>query len=57
MPELKPELLQKLLVFQRNEITEYRVYRGLARLARGKNAEVLGRLAEEELKHYRALAG
>jgi len=56
VPELKAELSQKLLVFQRNEITEYHVYRELARLAREENAEVLGRLAEEELGHYRALA-
>ncbi len=50
------ELLEKLVVFQRNEITEYHVYRGLAGLAGGRNAEVLARLAEEELGHYRALA-
>ncbi|MDD5453039.1 MAG: VIT1/CCC1 transporter family protein [Candidatus Bipolaricaulis sp.] len=53
---LDPSLVEKLLVFQRNEITEHHVYRGLARLAKGQNAAVLERLAEEELGHYRSLA-
>lgn len=56
MPNSARELAKKLAVFQRNEITEYHVYRGLAQLAGGRNAEVLARLAEEELGHYRALA-
>ena len=49
-------LVKKLLIFQRNEITEHHVYRSLARMARGKNAEVLKKLSEEELGHYRTLA-
>lgn len=52
---LDPSLVERLLVFQRNEITEHHVYRGLARLAQGQNAAVLERLAEEELGHYRSL--
>ncbi len=49
-------LVKELLIFQRNEITEHYVYRSLARMARGKNAEVLKKLSEEELGHYRTLA-
>jgi len=38
--------------FQRNEITEHIVYERLARRAQGKNAEVLRRISQDELRHY-----
>jgi len=42
-----------ILEFQRNEITEYYIYRALAAFARaGHNRDVLKRLADEELRHY-----
>ena len=41
-----------LLQSQRNEITEYHVYRQLAEFADPGNAEVLRRIADEEMKHY-----
>ncbi len=55
MGKLGREQVKKLREFQRNEITEHYVYRGLARMARGENREVLLRLSEEELAHYRTL--
>lgn len=44
-----------ILDFQKNEITEYFVYKKLARKQKGENAEVLERIANEELSHYNAL--
>ncbi len=38
--------------FQKSEITEHHVYKGLAKLA-GDNREVLERISEGELRHYR----
>ena len=43
---------KKLLAFQRNEITEHNVYLAYARRAKGKNREILNRIAADELKHY-----
>ncbi len=40
------------LVFQKNEITEHHVYRRLAKKAKGENARVLDRIAQDELRHY-----
>ncbi len=40
-----------ILNFQRNEITEYHVYKLLARWVGGSNGEVLSRIAEDELRH------
>ena len=53
--KLERELRLKLLEFQRNEVTEHHVYRGLARMAKGNNREVFLKLSEEELGHYRTL--
>ena len=41
-----------LLQAQENEITEYFVYNQLAKFADKKNAKVLRKIAEEEMKHY-----
>lgn len=46
------ELRRKLLTFQRNEITEHHIYRGLAQVADRKNAGTLRELSDDELKHY-----
>ena len=46
-------LRRKLCRFQRNEITEYHIYRRLARTLRDEqNREVLLRIAEDEHRHY-----
>lgn len=44
--------------FQRNEITEYHIYRALARLVRDRhNSEVLRKISDEELRHYHIWRG
>ncbi len=49
-------LRQKLLVAQRNEITEYFIYKRLAQMSKNeRNREVLNRIAEEEKTHYQFL--
>jgi hypothetical protein len=44
--------LKKKICFQRNEITEYNVYKNLAQRAKGNNTEVLNKISENELHHY-----
>ncbi len=43
---------QKILEFQKNEITEHHIYRFLAKRSKGKNKEVFERIAADELAHY-----
>lgn len=44
----------KLLQFQRNEITEHHIYLGLAKRARDeKNRRILEKIAADEMRHYR----
>jgi VIT1/CCC1 family predicted Fe2+/Mn2+ transporter len=53
MAELSPEVLDRLLSFQRTEITEYHVYSRLARRTRDEaNRRVIERIAQEEREHY-----
>lgn len=50
---LSPEIRQRLLTFQRNEITEYHIYRRLAALVGdAANADILNRVANDERRHY-----
>lgn len=49
---LDKKIVDMILVFQKNEITEHAVYRGLAKRTKGKNSEVLKRIADDELRHY-----
>jgi VIT1/CCC1 family predicted Fe2+/Mn2+ transporter len=52
--ELKDEIRQQLILFQRNEITEHHVYKRLAgSIKSSKNQEILTKIAEDELRHYR----
>ncbi len=45
-----------LLAFQRNEITEYQIYRRLAKVTKDQsNRKVLNRIAVDELRHYEQL--
>jgi len=56
--ESVPGLRDTLLVAQRNEITEYYIYRHLASIARDEaNASVLERIAEAEKSHYQFWKG
>jgi len=44
---------EKLLVFQKNEITEHHIYKRLAESATGvRNRRVLAQIADDELRHY-----
>jgi VIT1/CCC1 family predicted Fe2+/Mn2+ transporter len=47
------QLRERLLVYQRNEITEHHVYRKLAKTLGPENRRVLEQMAEHELRHYR----
>ncbi len=49
---MRSELVERIIGFQRNEITEYHVYRKLAERADKKNAPILRKIAEDELRHY-----
>ncbi|MFB0550961.1 MAG: VIT1/CCC1 family protein [Nitrososphaeria archaeon] len=49
---LDQNLKSIVLEFQRKEITEHTVYKRLAEKSKGKNAEVLRRISDDELRHY-----
>lgn len=47
---------KQFLKFQRNEITEYHIYRTLAKVTKdAANREILNRIAVDELRHYEQL--
>ena len=48
---ITPEILERIKVFQRTEITEYHVYRRLSQWMKGKNREVLEKIAQDEKRH------
>ncbi len=50
--ELTEDVKQKLLSSQKNEITEYYIYKKLADKADDKNRDVLLKISEDELNHY-----
>jgi len=46
-------LLQKVMAFQKNEITEYHIYSKLANVVAGNtNRSILENIARDELRHY-----
>ena len=50
---LSPETRKQLIVAQRNEITEYHIYKKLAKSIKdGNNARVLDQIAGDEFRHY-----
>lgn len=50
---LTPDLKKGILTAQRNEITEYHVYKKLAGIVKIKEqADVLNKISQEELEHY-----
>jgi len=51
MIEISDEIREKLLAFQKAEITEYHIYSRLALRMSGKNREVLEKIALEERRH------
>jgi len=53
--DISQELREQLLVYQKNEITEHHIYQRLARAIKSpENRRVLGKIADDELRHYRA---
>ncbi len=51
--ELKTGTREKLLIAQKNEITEHHIYKKLSGVIRDKhNSEILSHIAEDELKHH-----
>lgn len=51
--QLTVEQIEKIKQFQRNEITEYHIYKRLAENIRNdENKKILRKVAEEELAHY-----
>jgi VIT1/CCC1 family predicted Fe2+/Mn2+ transporter len=51
--ETREDIRRQLIHFQRNEITEYYVYKRLAAsIDSPKNQDVLNKIAEDELRHY-----
>ena len=51
--ELTPELRRKLLLHQKNEITEHHIYAKLAESVREpENSRILESISQDELRHY-----
>ncbi len=50
---LSPDLESSILAAQKNELTEYHIYKKLARIVKSKpHADLLDRISREELVHY-----
>jgi len=49
---LTKEQLNNVKIFQKNEITEYYIYKRLAKRVKGENAQILDEIADDELAHY-----
>jgi len=51
---ISKEIREKLLVYQKNEITEHHIYNRLARTIKApENRRILEEIADDELRHYR----
>ena len=51
--KLNEDIKKKVLLFQETEITEYHIYSRLAkRIKSEKNADILEKIAQDELRHY-----
>lgn len=51
--QLSEEIRRKVILFQQTEITEYHIYKRLARRIKSReNAKILDQIAEDELRHY-----
>jgi len=50
---LSADIRRKVIQFQRTEITEYHIYKRLAKRIKSRaNAKILDQIAEDELRHY-----
>lgn len=53
MQTISEDIRKKILLFQKTEITEYHIYKRLAKRIRSEeNAKVLDQIAEDEFRHY-----
>ncbi len=53
MQTISEDIRKKILLFQETEITEYHIYKRLAkRIKSVENAKILNAIAEDELRHY-----
>lgn len=51
--QLSADTRKKVIQFQQTELTEYLIYKRLAkRIKSGENAKILDQIAEDELRHY-----
>jgi VIT1/CCC1 family predicted Fe2+/Mn2+ transporter len=51
--QLTEEIRQKILIFQRTEITEHHIYSKLAKkIKTPENAKIMQQIADDELRHY-----
>ncbi len=50
--KITKKTIKKIELFQKNEITEYFIYRKLSGMFRDKNSEILKKISEDELSHY-----
>jgi VIT1/CCC1 family predicted Fe2+/Mn2+ transporter len=56
--DISGELRERLLVYQKNEITEHHIYQRLARTIESpENRQVLEKIGADEFRHYRAWRG
>jgi len=56
--DISPEIKEKLLSFQRNEITEHLIYQRLAQSVKEpENRKILEQIAADELRHYNTWRG
>jgi hypothetical protein len=52
--QITPDIRRKILQAQKNEVTEYHIYKRLARKAQNKKQKnLLNSIAEDELRHYK----
>jgi VIT1/CCC1 family predicted Fe2+/Mn2+ transporter len=51
--QISEDIRQKVILFQQTELTEYHIYKRLAkRIKSEENAKILDQIAEDELRHY-----
>ncbi|MBO3769417.1 MAG: VIT1/CCC1 transporter family protein [Thermoproteota archaeon] len=46
------DVRKKILILQRNELTEHLFYKALSKMVKDRNSELLKKISEDELRHY-----
>lgn len=52
MEDTSDEDVKKILILQRNELTEHLFYKALSKKAKDNNSELLKKISEDEFRHY-----